>query len=635
METLNGWIELICMGGAEPESESDTFIRAGTARTAPTSFDLSSASSTGSSGSDIEDTAPGDFPAPQEVVRECTDPVCFVLWLLAICAVVTVILFGTYKPERHDFMRLTNARGVQCGVYDQSGKDFWYLCGADMLNDTFLPTCVSACSMDHSKNHCSTQWKLLEVSTYEAHQVGPLCWPTDETLAAHLRFVLQARGFRSIDMFLSVYFAWPPLAIAALCAITFSHMWTRILRDHAHCLAWLGIYILVTLPLLCLAFRWLWYGQVDRLTAIGSIFVAASFALLACRTEKHLDRATSCLHCACHCVTDIPILEIGAAITTMMKLALLLASIYLVRFVPTTLHFEIRTGKLDFLFYESTAEKIADISAAVLYCIFVLWSWNVINAFWELIIVALTVLWYVDRKDNLEPPGIFRCMEVLGVLLRFHSGSIALAAILIGFLRPFRFVLGTLTAVTRMPQNPFSFMQMSCCPCIVDCYAMFLDQFSANAFVDVVLHGSPLWPAMQNADVVMERCQTTANSLNGTTFIFQVICLALTWWFGFVISYVAITQIPEYSDPKSMNYVPYTMCWCVVSGCLALGCSFPHMMVFDTSSDTILYLQTLREMREEEAERELRQLAAGPASSVINILQDMASSAVRCAFPGP
>ena len=51
------------MGGAEPESESDTFIRAGTARTAATPFDLSSASST---GSDIEDTAPGDFPAPQE-----------------------------------------------------------------------------------------------------------------------------------------------------------------------------------------------------------------------------------------------------------------------------------------------------------------------------------------------------------------------------------------------------------------------------------------------------------------------------------------------------------------------------------------------------------------------------------------
>ena len=43
---------------------------------------------------------------------------------------------------------------------------------------------------------------MLEVSSYEAHQVGPLCWPMNETLAAHLRFVLQARGFKSIDMFL-------------------------------------------------------------------------------------------------------------------------------------------------------------------------------------------------------------------------------------------------------------------------------------------------------------------------------------------------------------------------------------------------------------------------------------------------
>lgn len=188
--------------------------------------------------------------------------------------------------------------------------------------------------------HCSKEWELLEVSSYEAHQVGPLCWPMNETLAAHLRFVLQARGFKSIDMFLewqdkdgfffwqgmglwylwlmlvffwhlcfwpkisvvlvgrgltshlqlipqkflhtpyncviprvtapgffprflSMYFSWPPLAIAAACAITFSHMWTRILRDHAHCLAWIGLYILVMLPLFLLAFRWLWNGHIE------------------------------------------------------------------------------------------------------------------------------------------------------------------------------------------------------------------------------------------------------------------------------------------------------------------------------------------------------------------------------------
>ena len=62
------------------------------------------------------------LPALQ-VVRECTDAVCSILWLVAFCAMLVVVLFGTYKPERHDFVRLTNDRGVQCGVYDMIGKD--------------------------------------------------------------------------------------------------------------------------------------------------------------------------------------------------------------------------------------------------------------------------------------------------------------------------------------------------------------------------------------------------------------------------------------------------------------------------------------------------------------------------------
>ena len=113
-----------------------------------------------------------------------------------------------------------------------------------------------------------------------------------------------------------------------------------------------------------------------------------------------------------------------------------------------------------------------------------------------------------------------------------------------------------------------------------------------------------------------------------------MICLALTWWFGFVISYVAITQIPEYNDPMRMGYVPYTMAWCFISGFLASGCSFPHLMVFDTSSDTILYLQTLREMQEDEAERENEELAgAFGTTGYLGLLQDIASSAMRCAIP--
>ena len=42
---------------------------------------------------------------------------------MAACALVTVVLLGTQKPERHDFIRLTDVRGTQCGVYTEVGKE--------------------------------------------------------------------------------------------------------------------------------------------------------------------------------------------------------------------------------------------------------------------------------------------------------------------------------------------------------------------------------------------------------------------------------------------------------------------------------------------------------------------------------
>lgn len=66
-------------------------------------------------------------------------------------------------------------------------------------------------------------------------------------------------------------------------------------------------------------------------------------------------------------VTDLPLLELGPAVTTVIKVTMLLFSIWLVRFLPTTVHFEIRTGHLQFLHFGDVAERISDVSVAVLY----------------------------------------------------------------------------------------------------------------------------------------------------------------------------------------------------------------------------------------------------------------------------
>lgn len=93
------------------------------------------------------------------------------------------------------------------------------------------------------------------------------------------------------------------------------------------------------------------------------------------------------------------------------------------------------------------------------YILLFLWTWNLVNFFWELGCVAMTVLWVTHQQQEKEKPTVLQCVQVLATMLRFHSGSIALAAVVIGFLRPVRFFFGTLTAVTRMPQNPLSWME--------------------------------------------------------------------------------------------------------------------------------------------------------------------------------
>ncbi|CAJ1344579.1 unnamed protein product [Effrenium voratum] len=595
---------------------------------------VTSSSTTNQSDLDVSvDEEQALIIAPTKVVRRCTDFGCCIAWLLFGGVVLAAVMLGSYKPERHDFIRLTNEAGTQCGVYTEVGNNFWYLCGAELGNGSFLATCVPRCEIKTSRReaYCELAWPGLTASDYDSDQVGPLCWPTNATLAANLRAQLQANGYDSIDMYITLHFAWPPLAVAGFLSILVSHTWVRVLRDHASTLAWLGVYLLVILPLVCLAYMWLAYGEVQRITAIFLVSLACMFACLACRSTPQLDKAAICLHAACQCVTDMPMLEVGPALVMISKIAWFLLMLFCLRFLPTTLHFDIRTGQPKFLFYGGPAHEVADVSCAVLYSIFALWTWNLINTFWELAISALTVLWFVHLRETGEVPGMALSLHTLWLLLRYHLGSCAMGAVCIGFVRPLRFCLGTLTAVQRMERNPFGWMEQSCCPCLGTAYGC-LDRFSANAFVDLVLHSSSLRQAMEQSQKNSVRCQLVANSLNGTTFLFQTICLALTWWLGFTVSYVAVTQIPEYSEPEHFGYVPYTSRWCVTSGFIALICSYPHMMVFDTSSDAILYLDTERLILDE-----LRQdrTAAEDESNVpvLSSLQDMARYVMSCGMP--
>ena len=293
--------------GLEVERDADGFSIASDA--------LDEATSISSDASEVVEDDSEQIKSPEEVARRCTDSGCVWLWAACLASFAVCILLGTLQEERHQFVRLTNKRGTQCGVFDQKGKEFWFLCTANESSFAdSIATCVPNCAMGSDLNSYCEDAAFAEDATlggnstpsnnytYLARQAGPLCVPVHAGRASSFRRQLVERGFLSIDMFLTAESSWPPLVFAAVLSVAISHSWIRVLRDHAGTLAWVGVYLLVVFPIGVLAYEWLQSGYVSSISMTLTAVVVCCISCLACRSQENLDRATLYLNAACQCV---------------------------------------------------------------------------------------------------------------------------------------------------------------------------------------------------------------------------------------------------------------------------------------------------------------------------------------------
>ncbi|CAK8985414.1 Aurora kinase [Durusdinium trenchii] len=208
----------------------------------------------------------------------------------------------------------------------------------------------------------------------------------------------------------------------------------------------------------------------------------------------------------------------------------------------------------------------------------------------------------------------FLIAAATGLLLslgRLAALGVSLAALMwqtvpfvdLGAIRPFRAVLGSLTAVARLEGNPVGSILNCCCGCFVDIYEQYFEKFSVNAYIEVAVSAMNLDHAAFEASEVCERQKGTASSLNGTTFIFQLVGLTLVWWAGYFVMWMIVSGscpgLRQYGDVYSPHYVGHQGFWSNAGGIIALTAAFPAMMVFDVVSDTILYCVMVDVMQNE------------------------------------
>jgi len=395
--------------------------------------------------------------------------------------------------------------------------------------------------------------------------------------------------------------SWLPVLVALLVAAVASNLYIGLLGEFAKQLVYVGLVVLSAVPLVwgLILLRWWYNGTYTPGLVYGALLVSSGGSVLCifCCASHDIDKISSLIKLSCKCVMRLPPMRTGPAITMVVKYsycALVFRGILQVYSV-------LESRKHGDLLVSS-----GTVYVALIFCSFMLlWTNNFFDAFSDFCLAYLTEVWYFHGGIQ----GDFRplCIDsykVAWIALRYHPGTLALGALLVGFVRPLRLVFGAVSALGKSrTQSPLGCLLRSCCCCLADIYENHLELLSKNAYMEVALSGSNLRSAAKSALQITRTDSGLYSVLNGATWFFQLAGVGLIMLLGNIVAYFVISSCRAkawhgrpgcsaiwWGNEEVGLYV--SLCtW--GAGLTAL----PFLLVFDTVSDAILYSHLVAKQR--------------------------------------
>eukprot|EP00931_Biecheleriopsis_adriatica_P064600 TRINITY_DN39352_c0_g1_i2.p1 TRINITY_DN39352_c0_g1~~TRINITY_DN39352_c0_g1_i2.p1 ORF type:complete len:693 (-),score=93.53 TRINITY_DN39352_c0_g1_i2:45-2123(-) len=578
--------------------------------------DGSSSSSRGSS-SDSDDAA--EKPAPPELVsRSCTDIWWAMLFMLLVIALAALSIMGAMSGDYANVITVKDGAGTACGRDKFAYDTFLYFCNTtNGTLDFTSPTCRSSCpdsdGVDFScYNNATSSWYPSEdYATFTSFAaVTRLCWPKDRKLFGQLLEYVRD-GYPAIAFVSMLPSTVLPLLYATIAGFAVSFGYIMLLKESAYDLVMSGVRIIVLFPWGWAVYLYVRYGKAAMVWSILLGVSGALMARLACFYDESLQYAGGMIQGACKCVIDTPQLRFGPFLVLGVRVAITIGMLHCLKYLCTGMYFDITSGQpvLDCSEHQNCASTIVNLS---LWAFGVLWMHNLFTACWEFAIAYATTVWYFREVKCCRSP-----CKLGRVLLRYHAGTMAYAALVIGVLRPIRFLMGTTTAATRLERSVVGEIVQACCGCFVDIYEEHLERLSSYAYLEVAIGAYPLCQAADKAhQMTSHSLETSARPghgepvtfrqvstlMHGATFMFQAVCLTFIWWVGYFLVFTITNGIVpgshKYADPYSVSYVQYKQAWSDIGGFLAAFAAYPNLMLFGNCTEAILYNVT-RELLEE------------------------------------
>jgi len=579
--------------------------------------------------------------------------VIFIGYLIGMCCISTYG-FQNGNPRRltHGFNYKGELCGVDEGVVEKP-LIFWCRAngtsdGEPSALDMDFPICVSSCPKTYSeamtcpgdssyqvKSKANTQTtiitqKIVKLQSYPTMAFGgQFCVPHKDPKSKYLgddplvNKLLGPNGplgnsyFRVAAAFGSLRRSWKLVLTGAAVSVLLSYVYLGLLKLAPYSTAFvsLSITILVTF-LLSLYFllgevlRGDWMESYMNSNALYKLFTAAYAAWISkvlglllltmfcfmavglSYMKKSITKAVGCVSATTECIFSMPSMMLTPIIEAAFKLALwvslLMGLTYLLGTASMVPQLTLQNGGQITAVQSKLVFSHEQYAMFFFYVVGTVWFIEISRSLSSFVISYAVILWYYTEKPKNYGPS-FPLMRGLIIGLCFHLGTIAFGALIIGLFRPFRIVFLFLSRHAKEGGNPILSLLAGCFTTCIGCAQRYLEFLTKNAYIDTVLSSKEFITSAQNAHGFLLAENGKVTELTGALWVISFSVVSGIFVVTVIMLWTLLTLQESQLSAHHMEVEnPYFVI--VLSGALSASLSASFMMVFEHTSDTLLYI---------------------------------------------
>jgi len=503
-----------------------------------------------------------------------------------------------------------------------------------------------------------------QIQDYETYDLaGRYCLPLGRYMLEQLQGRLENSYEAAMMATTQLAGSWPVLAGSAALAVVLGYVYLFLLGKIIDELIYITITLTTLLPIIagCIGlygvfqednmdefldhfenFEWSKKVKIpstgnkdyDLAVAIGLIVFGLLVATIACCLRHSIQLAIGSIEAAVDALMDMPSLLLMPLLAVVLKLSILavlgvglawlvscgnVSEYDITKHSPTSAATKYVPGGLARSF-TYTNDQLQSIG---FYAFMAVWFFETVSALEQFTVAYSTQLWYFKDYVNGRKGFIaFPLVRGLFIGVFYHLGTLALGAFLLTLVQAIHFLLSAL--YQRMEgdeedkQQGCSLMRCiaSCCCCCLTWFECFIRFVNKNAYIVTAVESENFCSAAQIAFNILANEVMAIGALSIGLKVFTLAGVCSITGLGVYLTWLLITTVEAFADPKSEHFVPHPEYVAVASAviCAIIGSTF--MLMFDTIADTILFCWALD--RKERAERGL-----GPGNNVPSGLKSL------------